>query len=174
MDFKVNGAVSGLQNMYDLINSVSPGKKFSPSNLTFGPPSRWVFGQLLGGVAPGDPLYNTLENANTKISITALQRTAFIGTVERAYIRRNPGASHDKNSSLRVLIAKTDSQQRIKEKILAAVGCIAADVTSAGNGINGAFRIPTSSNDLSCAFTLTAKDSSYVYLGSFTALLTVL
>lgn len=173
MNFKVNGAVSALQNMYDHLNAVAPGKKFSSSNVNFGPPSPWTTGQALGGITPDLPEYESIGLANTKVTITALASAGFIGSAERAYMRLNPGASHDKNSSLKVLIARTDSQQRIKEKILAAVGCIAAEVTVAGNGANGTYRVPVNSNDMSCTFTLTAKDRSYVYLGNFTALLTV-
>jgi len=173
MNFKVNGAVSALQNMYDHLNAVSPGKKFSPSNVNFGPPTPWATGQDLGGVTPSDPDYEYIGEANTKVTITALASAGFIGSAERAYMRLNPGASHDKNSGLKVLINKTDSQQRIKEKILAAVGCIAAEVTVSGNGVNGAYKIPLNSGDMSCMFTITARDRSYVYLGNFTALLTV-
>lgn len=158
MTIPVNPAKSGLQNLYDLVNAASPGKGFSDANVTFGMPS--------ARTADSNP-------DNTKVTITALSNKGYSGSEERTYMRLNAGVAHGKTGALKVLIAPTDSQQQIRDKIVAAVGCIGADVDVSGNGASSAFKIPENEDDTSCTFTLTAKVNSYVYVGTFTAQLTV-
>lgn len=156
MTIAVNSSKSGVNNLYDLMNAANPGKGFTAANVSFGPAT------VVGG--GGD---------NTSVLITALSNQGFSGAVTRTYMRLAPGAAHGKTGALKVTIASGDSQSAIRDKIVAAVGCIGVDVDVVGNGAAGAFNIPANEDDTSCTFTITAKATSYVYVGDFSAQLTV-
>ena len=156
MTLQVNPSKTGAQNLFDLINATNPGKGFTIDNVS------------LGVVA----VENT-EPENSRVVVTALLNKGYSGTRNVYYNRLNPGTGHGKNSDMRVLISPTDNQTQIRDKIIAAVGCIGTDVDVVGNGAGGSFLIPVNEDDNSCTFTMTAKVASYVYVGVFNAYLTV-
>lgn len=156
MTIAINSSKSGAANLYDLLNAANPGKGFTPSNVSF-----------------GNPVVRVEAGDNTSVTITALSNQGYSGAVTRTYMRRNPGAAHGKTGSMKVLISPSDTQMQIRDKVLAAVGCIGSEVSVAGNGAAGAFNIPANEDDTSCIFTLTPNANSYVYVGTFTAQLTV-
>lgn len=156
MTIAVNGSRSGIQNLYDLVNASSPGHGFTTNNISFG---------------PATAITDAVDN--TSVLITPLSNKGYRDAVTRNYTRRNAGISHNKTGAMKVLISPANTQSEIRDKIVAAVGCIGADVDIVGNGTANAFKIPENEDDTSCTFTINAKAGSYVYVGSFTAQLTV-
>lgn len=156
MTIQINSSKSGVQNLYDLLNAANPGKGFTDANVSFGAVT-----------------VETEEDENTSVVVTALSNQGFSGSHPIYYDRLNPGTAHGKTGSMQVTISPADTQAQIKDKIIAAVGCIGADVDVIGNGEDDEFKIPENEDDTSCTFTITAKSNSYVYVGQFTAYLTV-
>lgn len=156
MTIAINGTKTGQQNLLDLLNAANPGKGFTSSNVSFSAPTAEVSG-----------------SNNTLVTVTALSNQGYSGSKAVNYTRLAPGIAHGHTGAMKVTIAPTDNQTQILGKIVAAMGVIVADVTITGNGAGGTFNIPANEDDTSCTFTVTANSGSLVYVGDFTAQLTV-
>lgn len=163
MAYKIDLEKTIPENFVGLLKDANPSLDIEPSQFT------------LGAASPRTP---DTDTNNTTITITAVANAGFSGSAPITYTR----LALDKGKlpqPVRVLIAPTDTQTVIRDKILAAYGLYPSEIEfmvdgTAWNETTNKFIIPVNEDDTSSTVTIKHKLNSLLYIGpNITATLTV-